>query len=936
MPAPGGGIGAMSISRWLQGRQLPSGGIQQVCAVALAATGTFALASLIPFLAAGRPSTAPFPLNVLFGPAWFLYDSFLWFGLLIPVLCYVYVFVLYNDRVTREVMASLVAVGLFLPVLGTLSHVLLAEDGAFAAVALVEAFGRVPAAILLILILILESVAFFALLKHWREWARRTAAERPRQDDAAPALAAAGGETAPEPRLAGEGLLHLANGAAEPYANGAAHAHANGTAPPPANGATPPPAGGTGPSYAGGAGPPHTGGTIPPPADGTTPPYTGGTVSPPDDRATPLPAGGTAPPQSYGASPPPANGAAPPYANGTTPPPHTDSAAPPHGNGATPPHTGGTVPPHVVGGAPPPAAGNGHAGEPEFAAEGSVETGHRDPMIVDGQPPAAAHALAGDPEADQPGSAEPEAPAVPGLDLPLLDGADGEPNPVAYADAAGDEAQPSSDPAAKPGARPRSRRRAYSVPLEILDEHESDEPWQVENDTREAAATLMATLAEFRIDAEVTGVRRGPVITMFEILPAPGVKISRIVNLADNIALRLAASRVRIVAPIPGKHAVGIEVPNKHRAIVGFRDLISKKEFRPKPRSLVDGVPIALGKDITGETQVIDITATPHLLIAGATGAGKSVLVNTLICSILYSRTPEQVRLLLIDPKIVELKLYNDVPHLLTPVITDPKRAFQALQYCLYEMERRYALLDNLGVRDIRSYNRKLTERDDQLTLGPLPFLVIVIDEFADLMATTGKELEATLARLAAMARAVGIHIVLATQRPSIDVITGLIKANIPSRIAFMVASKFDSRIIIDAVGAEKLLGRGDMLFVPAWDANPLRIQGALVSEEEVERVTEKVRELGEPDYIDEDILFDDEEAELVLEPGGGDPMMDQALEIVAGAGKASASYLQRKLKIGYNRAARLVEEMEQRGIVGPANGSKPREILHLPNRDKS
>ena len=905
---------------------------------------------MIPFLAAGRPSTAPFPLNVLYAPAWFLYDSFLWFGLLIPVLCYVYVFVLYNDRVTREVMASLVAVGLFLPVLGTLSHVLLAEDGAFAAVALVEAFGRVPAAILLILILMLESVAFFALLKHWREWARRTAAERPRQDDSAPALAAAGGETAPEPRLAGEGLLHLANGAAEPYANGAAHAHANGTAPPHANGsapphangATPPPAGGTGPSYAGGAIPP---GTTPPAGDSTAPPPASGTIPPPADGTTPLRAdgaaappraGGTAPPHPYGAIPPHANGAAPPYANGTTPTPHTDSAAPPHGNGATPPHTGDTIPPHVVGAAPPPVAGNGHAGEPEFAAEGSVETGHRDPMIVDGQPPAAAHALAEDPEAHQPGSAEPEAPAVPGLDLPLLDGADGEPNPVAYADTAGDEPQPSSDPAAKPGAKPRSRRRAYNVPLEILDEHESDEPWQVENDTREAAATLMATLAEFRIDAEVTGVRRGPVITMFEILPAPGVKISRIVNLADNIALRLAASRVRIVAPIPGKHAVGIEVPNKHRAIVGFRDLISKKEFRPKPRSLVDGVPIALGKDITGETQVIDITATPHLLIAGATGAGKSVLVNTLICSILYSRTPEQVRLLLIDPKIVELKLYNDVPHLLTPVITDPKRAFQALQYCLYEMERRYALLDNLGVRDIRSYNRKLTERDDQLTLGPLPFLVIVIDEFADLMATTGKELEATLARLAAMARAVGIHIVLATQRPSIDVITGLIKANIPSRIAFMVASKFDSRIIIDAVGAEKLLGRGDMLFVPAWDANPLRIQGALVSEEEVERVTEKVRELGEPDYIDEDILFDDEEAELVLEPGGGDPMMEQALEIVAGAGKASASYLQRKLKIGYNRAARLVEEMEQRGIVGPANGSKPREILHLPNRDKS
>ena len=856
MPAPGSGTGAMNISRWT-GRWRNSGqGIQQVCAVALAATGTFALASLIPFLAAGRPSTAPFPLNVLYAPAWFLFDSFLWFGLLIPVLCYVYVIVLYNDRVTREAMASLVAVGLFLPVLGTLSHVLLAEDGAFAAVALVEAFGRAPAAILLILILMLESVAFFALLKHWRERARNAAAARPEdaqpqyaqpedaQEESIPERAAPDGEQFPDHPAdrPADGPPHVAHGVAQPYVNGTVPGHVHG--------------------------------------------YVNGV-----------------------------NGVSPPQPDGATP----------HGHG-------------VNGTAPAPAGGHEYVDEPEYTAHDAAVVHSETPTVADEPPPER-----GQPEepaaAEAPGSVELVEEAAPALDLAQPDGSEGEPNPVAFVVPADEEAQAEPEPAAKPAAKPRSgrpRRRGYSVPLEILDEHESEEPWQVENDTREAAATLMATLGEFRIDAEVTGVRRGPVITMFEILPAPGVKISRIVNLADNIALRLAASRVRIVAPIPGKHAVGIEVPNRHRAVVGFRDLVSQRAFRPAPRSLVDGVPIALGKDITGETQVIDLTATPHLLIAGATGAGKSVLVNTLICSILYSRTPEQVRLLLIDPKIVELKLYNDVPHLLTPVITDPKRAFQALQYCLYEMERRYALLDHLGVRDIRSYNRKLTERDEPLTHGPLPYLVIVIDEFADLMATTGKELEATLARLAAMARAVGIHIVLATQRPSIDVITGLIKANIPSRIAFMVASKFDSRIIIDAVGAEKLLGRGDMLFVPAWDANPLRIQGALVSEEEVERVTEKVRELGEPDYIDEDILFDDEESELILDPGAGDPMMEQALEIVAGAGKASASYLQRKLKIGYNRAARLVEEMEQRGIVGPANGSKPREILHLPNRDKS
>ena len=832
----------MNIPRWAQQWRLPEhGGIQQqVCAVALAGTGTFALVSLIPFLAAGRPNTASFPLNVLYAPAWFLFDSFLWFSLLIPALCYVYVIVLYNDRVTREMMASLVAVGLFLPVLGTLSHVLLGEDGAFAAVALMAAFGRVPAAILLILILTLESVAFFAFLKRWREQAWRTAAEAPPHD----ALALAAPEEPPAGDTVAVPPAHA--NAAAPYANGAGH-YANGSAPPQSNGA-------------GHAGEPDFAANGAPPAD------------PMADQPAPAHEAASDDPNSLLAA-----------ALRAEPSPGVELPA--RDDGAAEVETASALPDHD---------------SQDHASEDRASQDH-DGADDDDEMPAAL----------------PEPPAQ-----------DEQPAPPA----------PGSSPAAAtvPGRAGRSRRRGYQVPVEVLDVHESDEPEQVENDTREAAATLMTTLAEFRIDAEVTGVRRGPVITMFEILPAPGVKISRIVNLADNIALRLAASRVRIVAPIPGKHAVGIEVPNRHRAIVGFRDLISLKDFRPAPRSLADGIPIALGKDITGEAQVIDLTATPHLLIAGATGAGKSVLVNALICSILYSRTPEQVRLLLIDPKIVELKLYNDVPHLLTPVITDPKRAFQALQYCLYEMERRYALLDQLGVRDIRSYNRRLVEREEKLSHGPLPYLVIVIDEFADLMATTGKELEATLARLAAMARAVGIHIVLATQRPSIDVITGLIKANIPSRIAFMVAGKFDSRIIIDAVGAEKLLGRGDMLFVPAWDSNPLRIQGALVSEEEVERITEKVRELGEPDYIDEDILFDDEETELVLEPGGNDPMMDQALEIVAAAGKASASYLQRKLKIGYNRAARLVEEMEQRGIVGPANGSKPREILHLPSRDKS
>ncbi len=474
----------------------------------------------------------------------------------------------------------------------------------------------------------------------------------------------------------------------------------------------------------------------------------------------------------------------------------------------------------------------------------------------------------------------------------------------------------------------RRKDRPYAVPVdELLTVYPDGQYWIVDEKTKRSAEVLRDTLAEFGIEAEVTGIRKGPVITMFEILPAPGVKLSKITNLADNIALRLAASSVRIVAPIPGKHAVGIEVPNERRSIVSLREIVENEAFRTAKME----VPVILGKDIAGEAQFIDLVQTPHLLIAGATGSGKSVCVNSLILSILFRRSPEEVRLVLIDPKIVELKLYNDIPHLLTPVITEPKRAFQALQYCICEMERRYAMLDRVGVRDIKSYNRKVREKG--LAQERLPYIVVVIDEFADLMATTGKELESTLARLAAMSRAVGIHLVLATQRPSIDVITGLIKANIPSRIAFMVASKFDSRIIIDMVGAEKLLGKGDMLFASAWDPFPIRMQGAFVSEEEVERSVEFVKTLGEPDYIDEEIFIDEEEDEApsLFDDGDGDPLFEQALEIVLSQGKASASFIQRKLKIGYNRAARLVELMEEKGIVGPAQGSKPRDLVRNP-----
>ncbi len=480
---------------------------------------------------------------------------------------------------------------------------------------------------------------------------------------------------------------------------------------------------------------------------------------------------------------------------------------------------------------------------------------------------------------------------------------------------------------AAPGKAPRRRRnRRYQVPIDgILDKYADVGYWVIDDETRQAAEMLRVTLEEFQIQAEVTGIRKGPVITMFEILPAPGVKLAKITNLADNIALRLAAQSVRIVAPIPGKHAVGIEIPNRRRNIVSFGELLQEETFRNPKLS----IPIALGKDIPGDAQIVDLARTPHLLIAGATGSGKSVCVNSIICSVLYRRSPREVRMMLIDPKIVELKFYNDIPHLLTPVITDPKRAFQALQWCIYEMERRYSLLDSLAVRDVRSYNAKVEKRN--LATEQLPYIVVVIDEFADLMQTSGKELESTLARLAAMSRAVGIHLVLATQRPSTDVITGLIKANIPSRIAFMVSSKVDSRIILDAQGAEKLLGQGDMLFTSAWDPFPTRMQGAFLSEEEVERVVDHVKTLGEPEYIDDEIFIDEDDEDYIRDELE-DPLMEKAIEIVVSARKASASYLQRRLKIGYNRAARLVEEMERIGIVGPQNGSKPRDIIGAPN----
>jgi len=475
----------------------------------------------------------------------------------------------------------------------------------------------------------------------------------------------------------------------------------------------------------------------------------------------------------------------------------------------------------------------------------------------------------------------------------------------------------------KPKKDSKDKKKGYHIPYDLLTKYPGNEYWIVDDSTRKAAVALKNTFEEFNIAIEITGIRKGPVVTMFEVLPPPGIKLGKITALQDNIALRLAAQSVRIVAPIPGKQAVGIEVPNESRAIVGFRELIETQI----PETEKMGIPIVLGKDVTGEPQTLDLCQTPHLLIAGATGSGKSVCVNSIILSILYNKSPEEVKLLLVDPKIVELKLYNGIGHLLTPVITEPKRALQGLQYCICEMERRYAMLDSMSVRDIKSYNKKI--KREKIAAEPLPYIVIIIDEFADLMSTTGKELEATVSRLCAMSRAVGIHLVLATQRPSTNVITGLIKANIPSRIAFMVASRVDSQIILDNIGAEKLLGKGDMLYVSTTKPFPARIQGTFVSDDEVEQVVECVKTFGEPDYIDDEIFVDDEEySQGTLFEDESDPLYDEALEIVLAEGKASASYIQRRLKIGYNRAARIVEEMEERGVVGPANGSKPREVI--------
>lgn len=431
------------------------------------------------------------------------------------------------------------------------------------------------------------------------------------------------------------------------------------------------------------------------------------------------------------------------------------------------------------------------------------------------------------------------------------------------------------------------------------------------------AEALKQTLKDFGVDANINQVTVGPTITRYEIQPKPGVKVSKIVNLTDDIALSLAARSIRIEAPIPGKNAIGIEVPNEEAQMVGVKEIIDSDEFRDHKSSIAMG----LGKDVSGKIIVGDIASMPHMLIAGSTGSGKSVCVNTLISSILYKSKPDEVKLLLIDPKVVELANYNGIPHLLIPVVTDPKKAANALNWAVTEMNRRYKLFADNQVKDITSYNEK-TDKEQKL-----PKIVIIIDELADLMMVSANDIEDCICRLAQMARAAGMHLIIATQRPSVDVITGIIKANIPSRIAFAVSSQIDSRTILDSAGAEKLLGKGDMLYYPIGASKPQRLQGAFISEEESESVIEFVKNQV-PDLTYEEDIIDKISNVSALEENDEDEHLQEAINLVVSTGQASASMLQRKFKVGFNRASNLIDMMESRGIVGPREGSKARKVL--------
>ena len=444
----------------------------------------------------------------------------------------------------------------------------------------------------------------------------------------------------------------------------------------------------------------------------------------------------------------------------------------------------------------------------------------------------------------------------------------------------------------------------------------------------DTATKLQKTLYSFGVSAKVENVSVGPAITRYELKPAEGVRVSKIANLADDIALNLAAETIRIEAPIPGKQAVGIEVPNKEKETVHLREVLESDEFQENKSKLT----VALGKDVAGNTQLADIAKMPHVLIAGSTGSGKSVCINTIITSIIYNAKPSEVKMVMVDPKVVELSVYNGIPHLLIPVVTDPKKAAGALAWAVQEMDDRYNKFAGKGVRDLKGYNKAIEKEGG---VGKLPQIVIIVDELADLMMVAAKDVEDAICRLAQKARAAGMHLVIATQRPSVDVITGLIKANVPSRIAFAVSSQVDSRTILDTVGAEKLLGKGDMLFFPSGAPKPSRVQGAFVSDDEVEKIVDFVKSNGTATYS-EDILESIEnnnktDKELAQEQAADDdtdPFLMDAIQTVVETGQASTSFIQRRFKVGYARAGRIIDQMEERGVISGYQGSKPREVL--------
>ena len=475
-------------------------------------------------------------------------------------------------------------------------------------------------------------------------------------------------------------------------------------------------------------------------------------------------------------------------------------------------------------------------------------------------------------------------------------------------------------------------------PLSLLQYAGTDREEIDEVKLKQNADKLVKTLKDYGIEGDIREIRPGPIVTMYEYVPAPGVKVSKIAGLADDLAMAMEALRVRIVAPIPGKGAVGIEIPNSVRETVYIKELVADEAYRKAPLNL----PIVLGKDIEGKPYVGDFAKMPHLLVAGATGSGKSVFVNAMIMSLLYRSSPDDVRFIMVDPKMLELSVYEGIPHLLLPVVTDPNKAAQALKWAVSEMERRYQIMSEMGVRNIQGFNKKLKDTEergerlyrpessgDTQPLEKLPFIVIIVDEFADLMMVASRDVESYIMRLAQKARAAGIHLLLATQRPSTDVLTGVIKANFPTRIAFQVASRYDSKTILDANGAENLLGRGDMLYQSPGVGGLHRVHGCLVTDEEVEETVNFLKSQRTAEY-DETIL----QSLTAEEPAGGsddepvDELYDKAVSIVAEAQQASVSMVQRRLRIGYNRASRLVEKMEQEGIVGPADGAKPRAVL--------